>query len=126
MVLAAQWQVGEVFVAMLELALFVIWAWLVISVCVDVVTSHELSGAAKCVWIVFVIVVPLLGVLVYLIARGGRAMRVGTRYGVPTVDASAAVLTRGQVDAIAELTAQRDDRLIGAEEYRARRAQILG
>jgi hypothetical protein len=126
MVLAAQWQVGEVFLAMLEFTLFVIWLWLVISVCVDAIASPDLSGGAKALWILFVIVAPFLGVFVYLIARGSRAMRVRTRYGLPSVDASAAVLTREQVDAIAALTTERDQQLIDAEEYRTRRAQILG
>jgi hypothetical protein len=95
-------------------------------VCVDVITSHEVSGPAKALWILFVIVVPFLGVLVYLIARGTRMMRMRTRYGVPTMDAAPAVLSRAQVDAIDALNAQRDQQLINAEEYRTRREQILG
>jgi hypothetical protein len=126
MVLGAEWQVGQVFLAMLEFTFFVIWVWLVISVCVDAISSPDLSGAAKALWILFVIVVPFLGVFVYLIARGNRAMRMRTRYGLPAADVAPAVLTRDQVDAIAALTAERDQNLISAEEYRTRREQILG
>jgi hypothetical protein len=126
MVLGAEWQVGQVFLAMLEFTFFVIWVWLVISVCVDVIASYDVSGLAKVLWILFVIVVPLLGVLVYLIARGNRMMRMRTRYGMPTMDAAAAVLSRDQVDAIDSLNTQRDQQLITADEYRTRREQILG
>jgi hypothetical protein len=126
MVLATQWQVGQVFLSMLEFTLFVIWVWLLIGVCVDAITSPDLSGPAKALWILFVIVAPFLGVFVYLIVRGSRTMRMRTRYGVPTVDPAPAVLTREQVDAIDALNAERDQQLIGAEEYRRRRTQILG
>jgi hypothetical protein len=126
MVLAAEWQVGQVFLAMLELTLFVIWVWLVISVCVDAIASPELSGVAKVLWILFVVVAPFLGVFVYLIARGNRMLRVRTRHGVPTAAAAPAVLSRDQVDAIAQLNARRDQQLISAEEYRTTREQILG
>lgn len=72
MVLAAQWGSGEVFVAMLEFFLFVIWFWLLVVVFSDIFRSHDLGGVAKTIWTIFVIVVPYLGVFVYFIARGGK------------------------------------------------------
>ena len=68
--LAAEWHLGEVFLVFLEFAMFFIWIWLLIMVFSDIFRSHEMSGWAKALWIVFVIVLPYLGVLVYLIARG--------------------------------------------------------
>ena len=52
--------------------MFFIWIWLLIIVFSDIFRSHDLSGWAKALWIIFVIVVPYLGVLVYLIARGHK------------------------------------------------------
>ena len=51
---------------------FVLWIWLLISVFMDIFRSHDLSGGVKAVWVLFVIILPFLGVLVYLIARGGK------------------------------------------------------
>jgi Phospholipase_D-nuclease N-terminal len=47
---------------------FVIWIWMVIMVLIDVFSRRDLSGWAKAAWVVFIIVLPFLGVLVYLIA----------------------------------------------------------
>ena len=51
---------------------FVLWIWLLISVFMDIFRSSDLSGGLKAVWVLFVIILPFLGVLVYLIARGGK------------------------------------------------------
>src|SRR4249919_3035537 len=61
---------GQVFWSMLWFFCFFIWIWLLIMVFSDIFRSHELSGWAKALWIIFVVVLPYLGVLVYLIARG--------------------------------------------------------
>ena len=51
--------------------LWVIWIWILIWVFIDIFRSQDLSGGAKALWFVFVLFIPLIGVLVYLIARGG-------------------------------------------------------
>ena len=56
--------------------LWVIWIWLLITVFIDIFRNHQSSGWAKAGWCVFVILVPFLGVLVYLIVEGdGMARR---------------------------------------------------
>ena len=67
----ADWQVGEVFLSFLWFFIFFIWIWLLIMVFADIFRDHEMSGWAKAAWVIFVIIVPYLGVFVYLIARGG-------------------------------------------------------
>ena len=52
--------------------LWVIWIWILISIFIDIFRSHDLSGWAKALWFLFVLFIPLIGVLVYLIARGGK------------------------------------------------------
>ena len=69
--LATEWGVGQVFWSILWFTLFFIWIWLLIAVFADIFRSHDMGGAAKTIWCLFVIFVPFLGVLVYLIARGG-------------------------------------------------------
>ena len=51
--------------------LWVVWFWVLIWVFIDIFRSRDLSGWAKALWFVFVLFIPLIGVLVYLIARGG-------------------------------------------------------
>lgn len=72
--LAAEWGTGQVFWTMLYFFLFFIWIWMLIAVFSDIFRSADLSGWAKAAWCFFVIVLPYLGVFVYLIARG-RAMQ---------------------------------------------------
>ena len=55
----------------LRVFLFVIWIWILIMVFIDIFRSPDLSGLAKALWFLFVLFIPLIGVLVYLIARGG-------------------------------------------------------
>jgi hypothetical protein len=68
----ADWAVGQVFWSMLWFFLFFIEIWLLITVFADIFRSHDLSGWGKALWTIFVIFLPLLGVLVYLIARGKK------------------------------------------------------
>jgi hypothetical protein len=69
--LATNYPVLDVFFTMLEFFLFVIWIWLLIIVFSDIFRSHDIGGWAKALWSIFIIVIPFLGVLIYLIARGG-------------------------------------------------------
>jgi Short C-terminal domain/Phospholipase_D-nuclease N-terminal len=59
----------DVMWTMLVFFVWVIWFWLLITVFADVFRRHDLSGFSKALWIVFVIVLPYLGVLIYLIAQ---------------------------------------------------------
>ncbi|HMK10067.1 MAG TPA: SHOCT domain-containing protein [Acidimicrobiales bacterium] len=70
--LAAEWGTGQVFWSMLWFFLFFIWIWLLVIVFTDVFRSHDLSGWAKALWVIFIILLPYLGVFVYLIARGHK------------------------------------------------------
>ena len=72
MVLADDFGTGEVFLSMLWFFLFFIWIWILIMVFADLFRSHDLSGWAKALWVIFVIILPYLGVFVYLIARGHK------------------------------------------------------
>jgi len=61
----------NIFWTILEIFLWVIWFWILITVFIDIFRSPDLSGGAKALWFLFVLFIPLIGVLVYLIARGG-------------------------------------------------------
>jgi Phospholipase_D-nuclease N-terminal/Short C-terminal domain len=67
--IAADYPFLEVFWTMVIFFAWVIWIWIVITVLIDVFRRHDISGWGKAAWVVFVIVLPFLGVLVYLIGQ---------------------------------------------------------
>ena len=71
MVLAAEYALGEVLWTMFVLFMWIIWFWLLITVFGDLFRDRETSGGAKAGWSIFVILLPYLGVFVYLLVRGG-------------------------------------------------------
>ncbi len=67
---------GEFLWSLLWFTVLFLWIWLVIMVFIDIIRSDDLGGGGKALWLFFVIVLPYLGVFVYLIARGqGMAVR---------------------------------------------------
>jgi uncharacterized membrane protein YcjF (UPF0283 family) len=70
MVLAADYPFLDIFWTMIIFFSWVIWIWVAISVFADLFSRHDISGWGKALWVVFVIVLPFLGVLIYLIAHG--------------------------------------------------------
>jgi ABC-type multidrug transport system fused ATPase/permease subunit len=69
---ANEFGTGQVFWSFLWFFMFFIWIWLLIIVFGDIFRSHDMGGVAKTLWVIFVILVPYLGVFVYLIARGHK------------------------------------------------------
>lgn len=72
MVTAAEFGTGQVLLSMMWFFLFFIWIWLLITVFADIFRSPDLGGWGKALWTLFVIVLPYLGVFIYLIARGRK------------------------------------------------------
>ena len=118
------------FWTILEIFLWVLWIWVLIYVFIDIFRSHDLSGWAKALWFIFVLFIPLIGVLVYLIARGDsmheRAVqeakqedREARRY---IQDAAGAPSTADQLTKLADL---RDRGVITADEFEREKAKIL-
>jgi hypothetical protein len=70
MVLAADYPLLNVFWTIMIFFIWVIWFWLLITVFIDLFRRHDLSGWLKALWAIFVIVLPYLGVFVYLITQG--------------------------------------------------------
>ena len=75
MLIAADYPFMDVFWSMLVFFLWLAWLLILFRVFADIFRRHDLSGFAKAAWCVFVIVLPFLGVLVYLIAEGNNMAR---------------------------------------------------
>jgi uncharacterized membrane protein YcjF (UPF0283 family) len=71
-VFAADYPFLDIFWTMIIFFSWVIWIWMVIVVLADVFGRHDVSGWGKAAWVIFIIVLPFLGVLVYLIANSSK------------------------------------------------------
>jgi hypothetical protein len=132
MIEAGSFGTGQVFWSMVWFFLFFIWIWLLIVVFSDIFRSDDLGGWGKALWTIFVIVVPYLGVFIYLIARGHKmsehaasaarqqdeASREYIRSAAGTTDSSAA-------DEIAHLADLRDKGVISDAEFQQAKAKAL-
>lgn len=61
---------GELLLLTLEIFFFVVWIWILFTILTDLFRDHEMSGWWKAVWVLFLVFIPFLTALVYLIARG--------------------------------------------------------
>ena len=69
--LATTYPLLSIFWTMLEFFALIIWIFILFTVVIDLFRSHDVGGGAKAVWLIFILFLPLIGVLVYLIVRGG-------------------------------------------------------
>jgi hypothetical protein len=69
-VLIADFGLGEALLTVLSVFFFVIWIWILITILTDLFRDHQVSGVAKAVWVFFLVFVPFVTALIYLIVRG--------------------------------------------------------
>jgi type VI protein secretion system component VasK len=112
--------------------LWVIWIWILIWVFIDIFRSQDLSGWAKALWFLFVLLIPLIGVLVYLIARGGsmneRAAQQARQQDQEFrsyVQEAAADSPANTADQLAKLADLRDRGVISTQEFERQKAKVL-
>ena len=111
---------------------FLLFAWIVVlfRVIADIFRSPDLGGGAKALWVIFVIIVPWLGVLVYLIARGHKM----TAHDVEHAQARNAELrsyvqdvagSGGTADELAKLADLQARGVITEDEFAQQKAKLL-
>ena len=122
----------SVFWTIFEIFLWVIWIWILITVFIDIFRSHDLSGWSKALWFLFVLFIPLIGVLVYLIVRGGsmqdRAVRQAQQQDAEArryIQQAAAESPASTADQLSKLADLRDRGVISAEEFEREKAKVL-
>ncbi len=107
--------------------LWAIWIWTLIWVFIDIFRSQDLSGGGKALWFLFVLLIPLIGVVVYLIARGDsmseRAEQ--ARRQDAHVQEAAADSPANTADELAKLADLRDRGVISAQEFERQKAKVL-
>ena len=120
----------DLFWTMLWLFLFFLWIWLLISLFSDIFRRDDLSGWGKAGWVFFLIVLPLLGALVYLIANGdGMAQR--QVKDAQAIQAAQENYIRsvagggGTADELEKLAKLHDSGKLTDEEFQAQKAKLL-
>ena len=129
---ANEFGTGQVFWSMLWFFMFFIWIWLLITVFADIFRSHDMGGFAKFLWVLFVIILPYLGVFVYLIARGHK-MAEHAQQAAAAQDAAAkayiqqaAGTTGSTADEIQRLADLKAQGVLSDAEFEAGKAKALG
>jgi hypothetical protein len=123
----------DVFVSILWFMILFTWIWLLIAILGDIFRDHELSGWGKAFWTLFLVVLPWLGALVYLIARGksmnerarAQTQRNEQAFG-QYVREAAGTGSAGTADELAKLADLRDRGTLSTAEFDQAKAKVLG
>jgi hypothetical protein len=121
----------SVFWTIVEIFLWVLWFWILITVFIDIFRSADLSGWGKALWFCFVLFIPLIGVLAYLIVRGSsmheravqQARRQDREFRAYVQDAAGP--QQSSADELTKLAGLRDHGVITAEEFEREKSKIL-
>jgi ABC-type multidrug transport system fused ATPase/permease subunit len=120
----------DVFWAMLWFFLFFAWLMLLFSIFADLF-RRDISGWAKAGWTVFLIVLPLLGALIYLIANGSEMQSRSRQQAVQMEQAqrdyirSAAATSTSTAEELSKLAALRESGVLTEEEFRSEKAKVM-
>jgi type VI protein secretion system component VasK len=124
-----QYPLLSAFLTMMWFFLWILWLFLLFWIIFDIFRSKDLSGWAKALWLIFIIVLPFLGVLVYLIVRGGSMHERQAREAQAQDEAFRAYVKdaagSSSTDEIAKLADLRERGVISEAEFQAGKAKIL-
>lgn len=130
---ASSFPLLDVFWVMLEFFLFFIWIWLLIMVFSDIFRSHDMGGGSKAIWSIFIIILPFLGVFVYLLARGSSMHERQVKQVQAQQDAFDSYVRQtagtsggaSSADQLAKLADLKSQGVLTDAEFEAQKAKIL-
>ena len=125
----ADFGLGEALVTVLSIFFFVIWIWILITILSDLFRDQETSGGAKAAWVFFLVFVPFVTALIYLIARGDgmrdRAIKAQAEAKKEFDSYVRETAASSPVDELHKLNDLKDKGGISAEEYDRMKAKLL-
>jgi hypothetical protein len=110
---------------MFVIFMFVVWIWLLISVFSDLFRRHDVSGAAKVIWVIFLIILPYLGVLAYLLTQGGGMAERNQAQATKAREELRKIVGFSAADEIRKLDELKAKSSITDAEYQKLRARLI-
>jgi hypothetical protein len=126
MVLAADWTFGDFMLGVLYVFAWVVIFWLVITVFIDVFRRHDINGWVKAVWVIFVIVLPLLGVLIYLLTQHAGMAQRSTQAARQEREELRQAVGFSAADELDKLDRMKSEGRLSDEEYQRLRGRLVG
>ena len=130
--LASSYPLLNLFWTIFIFFIFFLWIFIAIQCVIDIFRSHDMGGVAKAVWLIFIFFLPMLGVLIYLIARGGKMQQHQADAAKAQQEAfnsyvkQAAGTENTSADELAKLADLKSKGVITDAEFEAQKAKILG
>ena len=109
----------------LVIFLFIVWFWLLILVVSDLFRRHEISGLGKALWVVFLVVLPYIGVFAYLISQAGGMTERNSQQAQQVRDELRSVVGFSVADEIKKLDQLKKSGSISDEEFTRLRARLV-
>ena len=120
---------GELLLLVAEIFIFVVWIWILFTIITDLFRDHEMSGWAKGLWILFLVFIPYLTGLIYLIARGSgmrdRAIKAQTDAKAHFDEYVREQAASSPADELHKLNDLREKGALSQEEFNAAKAKLL-
>lgn len=126
MVLAANWTFGDFVLGVLYVFAWVVLFWFVITVFIDIFRRHDINGWVKALWVIFVVVAPWLGVLVYLITQHAGMADRQTREVARERDELRQAAGFSVADELVKLDHMKNEGRLTDEEYQKLRGRLVG
>lgn len=125
----ATYTFGDALLTVLEFAILFLWIWVAVGVVFDIFRSRDLSNWGKALWMLFIIVIPYIGVLAYLIVRG-HTMHEHREQDRSQVEAfrrfeAGGGASSSPVDELAKLAELHDRGKLSDEEFERAKARLL-
>jgi hypothetical protein len=126
MVLGADWTFGDFILGVLYVFAWVVLFWFVITVFIDIFRRHDINGWVKAFWVIFVVVVPWLGVLVYLISQHAGMAERNTRAASQAQDEIRHAVGFSVADELEKLDRMKSEGKLSDDEYQRLRGRLVG
>jgi hypothetical protein len=128
LLLLADIDFGEALLLALQIFFFVVWIWILVTILTDLFRDHEMSGWGKAAWVLFLVLVPFVAALVYLITRGGgmrdRTIKAQAE-AKQHMDAYIRDAATSPADELHKLSELKDRGVLSAEEFERAKAKLL-
>ncbi len=119
----------DIFWTMVEIFLFIVYIWVLIAIFSDIFRSRDLGGVSKMLWVLFVFIIPLFGILAYLLFRGGSMHERAAEQAQQQQEAYNSYISQAagtsSTDQLAKLADLKERGVITDAEFETQKAKVL-